>query len=74
MWFDILKEVLEFYVKHQFLTDDEALKCIRQWPVFHSRVLKLRTEGIYEVYVDILKENDDDIDSNLTFDINGDNL
>ena len=39
--------------------------CIRQWPHFRSRVSKLKREEGYDVYVDIVNENEDDIDSML---------
>ena len=39
--------------------------CIRQWPLFRARVSKLKREKVYDVYVDILNENEDDIDSML---------
>ena len=48
--FYILEEVLKYYVGHGFMTEDEAVKCKRQWPLFRSRINKLRTEKVYEVY------------------------
>ena len=47
------------------MTEDEAVKCKCQWPLFRSRINKLTTEKVYEVYVDMLKENEEDIDAML---------
>ena len=49
---------------YKFISEEEARKCIRQWPHFRSRVSKLKREEVY-VYVDIVNENEDDIDSML---------
>ena len=60
--FDILDEVTTFYKNHKFISEEETKRCTRQWPLFRSRVSKLKVEKIYDVYVDILDENEYDID------------
>ena len=65
--FDILQEVLTFYKNYKFISEKEARRCIRQWPLFRSLVSKLKREKVYDVYVDIVNENEDDIDSMLIF-------
>ena len=57
--------MLTFYKNYKFISEEEARWCIRQWPHFRSRVSKLKREEVYDVYVDILNENEDDIDSML---------
>ena len=56
--FDILDEVTTFYKNHKFISEEEIRRCIRQWPLFHSRVSKFKVEKVYDVYVDILDENE----------------
>ena len=60
--FDILDEVTIFYKNHKFISEEETRRCIRQWPLFRSCVSKLKVEKVYDVYVDILDENEYDID------------
>ena len=57
--------MLTFYKNYKFISEEEARRYIRQWQHFHSRVLKLKREEVYDVYVDIVNENEDDIDSML---------
>ena len=57
--------MLTFYGKYKFISEEEARRCIRQLPHFRSRVSKLKREKVYDVCVDILNENEDDIDSML---------
>ena len=40
------------------------MRCIRQWPHFRLHVSKLKREEVYDVYGDIVNENED-IDSTL---------
>ena len=49
-----------FYKNHKFNSEEETRRCIRQWPLFGSRVSKLKVEKVYDV--DILDENEYDID------------
>ena len=44
--FYILEGVLKYYVEHGFMTEDEAVKCKRQWPLIRSRINTLRTEKV----------------------------
>ena len=62
---DMLGKVLEYYVKYKYITEEEARRCKRQWPLFRTRVHKHRTDKVYDVYVDLLKENEKDIDAML---------
>ena len=57
--------MLTFYENYKFISEEEARRCIRQWPHFRSRVSKLKREEVYDVHVDIVNENEDDIDSML---------
>ena len=57
--------MLTFYKNYKFISEEEARRCIRQWPHFRSRVSKWKREEVYDVYVDIVNENEDDIDSML---------
>ena len=66
--FDILQEVFTFYKNYKFISEEEARRCIRQWPFFRSHVSKLKREKVYNVYVDTLNENADDFDSLLYHD------
>ena len=63
--FDILQEVSTFYKDYKFISEEEARRCIRQWPLVRSRVSKLKREKVYDVYVDIWNDNEDDIDRML---------
>ena len=57
--------MLTFYRNYKFISEEEARRCISQRPHFRSRVSKLKREKVYDVCVDILNENEDDIDSML---------
>ena len=50
-----------FYVEHSFISEEEKDKAIRHWPIFRNRVTKLRHETSYDVYRDLMKENDTDM-------------
>ena len=63
--FDILGDALEYYVQNNFITEEEVRRCKRQWPLFRTHVHKHRTDSVYDVYVNMLKENDPDIDAML---------
>ena len=62
----MLDEVLKFYCNYQFITGEEAKRCVRQWPLFRARVSRQRTEKVCDVYVDMLTENKHDMDCILT--------
>ena len=57
-----MDEVTTFYKNHKFISEEETRRCIRQWPLFRSRVSKLKGEKVYDVYVEILDENEYDIE------------
>ena len=58
---DQLEILTEFYVKNFFITSEESSLALRHWPLFRTRVSKCRNQALYDVYSDLLKENDDDI-------------
>ena len=64
--FDTLDEVLKCYCNYKFITEEEAKRCVRQWPLFRARVSRQRTEKVCYVYVDMLTENERDMDCILT--------
>ena len=50
-----------FYVTHKFISEEEKDRAIRHWPIFRSHLTKLRHEDFYNVYTDLMKENDTDM-------------
>ncbi len=63
--FDILQELVNYYKNYDYITEEEGERCVRQWPLFRSRVSRLRVENVYDVYVDMLQENGNDMDCML---------
>ena len=55
--FDCLESAASFYFDHH-ISETEMELCKREWPVFRMRVSRLRTNCLYDVYTDLLKEKD----------------
>ena len=58
---DAVESVTNFYCDHEYITKQEMELSRREWPIFRNRISKIRTNKLFDVYVDLLKERDPEI-------------
>ena len=62
---DDVKALASYYVDNAFISKEEAALAPRQWLVFRNKVSRFRTDEVITVYIDMMREKDEDISAML---------
>ena len=60
-----VKTLTSYYADNKFITKEEAVLATRQWLVFRNKVSRFLTDNVITVYVDLMREKDEDISGML---------